>query len=201
MCAKFIVDNNQLPQYNANMRSQEKILLWGSNIWIFADGMFGPLFALFTERIGGNVFDISWAWATYLVVTGVMAIVFGIISDRTSKEYMMITGYALTALFTFCYLFVSSSLHLLLVQAGLGIALALCNPTWFALYDKYSTSASAGSDWGLSDGIGKILMGIAILVGGWIVTEFSFDALFITMGVVQVIATIYMTQLLHKKTS
>ena len=31
-----------------------KILLYGGNIWYFAEGMLGPLFAVFTERIGGG---------------------------------------------------------------------------------------------------------------------------------------------------
>ena len=41
-----------------------KILLIGANIWYFGEGMMGPLFAVFAEKIGGDILDITWAWAT-----------------------------------------------------------------------------------------------------------------------------------------
>jgi len=181
------------------MNKKEKTLLYGSNIWNFADGMLGPLFAVFAERIGGNILDISWAWATYLIVTGVFVIIIGKYSDRHSKEKIMIAGYALTAVFTFSYLLVQSPAHLFLVQAGLGIALALCNPTWYALYDRNSSNRSGGYIWGLADGEAKIMTGLAIILGGLIVNFFSFEMLFIVMGSVQILATIYQSRILRLK--
>lgn len=178
------------------MHRKAHILLWGSNLWNFADGMLGPLIAIFTARIGGSVLDISSAWSIYLIVTGVCVIAVGKISDTYSKEKLMIAGYALTAAFTYGYLLVETPLHLFIVQAGLGLALALCNPTWFALYDKYSTTKDDGLLWGLSDGSSKIIVGIAILIGGYIVNILSFEILFLTMGTLQVLATIYQGQIL-----
>ncbi len=180
------------------MNPKEKILLWGSNIWNFSDGMFGPLLAVFTERIGGSILEISWAWAIYLIVTGVFVIIIGRYSDHHNKEKIMILGYALTALFTFGYLLVQTPIHLFIIQACLGFALALSNPTWYALYDTYSTPKSSGLTWGLADGEAKILTGIAIIVGGFIVKTYSFETLFIIMGSLQILATIYQMNILKK---
>jgi len=133
------------------MNREERILLWSSNIWNFADGMFGPLLAIFAARIGGNILDISWAWSIYLIATGVFTIVVGKIADRLGHEWLMLAGYALTAAFTFAYIAVGTPLGLFLVQAGLGLALALSNPTWSALYDRYSGDGTKdGSVWGQS---------------------------------------------------
>lgn len=178
------------------LNSQERILLYSSNIWNFADGMLGPLFAVFAARIGGNVLDISWAWAIYLIVTGIFVIIIGKLSDKFSKEKIMVAGYALTAIFTFGYLLVSTPAHLFIIQAGLGVALALSNPTWFALYDKYSDTRHEGYVWGLSDGQAKIFTGIAIIIGGFIINYFSFKVLFIIMGSIQTIATIYQARII-----
>src|SRR3989338_201576 len=106
------------------MNDKEKILLYSSNLWSFANGMLGPLLAVFTEKIGGSILDISWAWAIYLIVTGVCVIGIGKLSDHHSKEKIMIAGYALTTVFTFSYLLVQTPMHLFIVQAGLGFALA-----------------------------------------------------------------------------
>ncbi len=180
------------------LNKSEKILLYGSNLWLFADGMFGPLFAVFTEKIHGNILDISWAWTIYLIVTGVLSIIIGKISDKVGQKQLMVTGYALTAIFTFSFLLVSQPMHLFIVQVGLGVALALCNSTWYALYSKNSDDNEAGYTWGLNDGQGKICTAFAILIGGTIVSYSSFQTLFIIMGVIQTIATIYIAQILNQ---
>lgn len=60
---------------------QAKILLIGGGFWYFGEGLFGPLLAVFTEQVGGDILDISWAWAAYLIVYGVLSIVFGKLAD------------------------------------------------------------------------------------------------------------------------
>ena len=177
-----------------------KILLYSSNIWYLGEGMFAPIFGLFTQKIGGNILDISGIWAAYLVATGIFTILVGKLSDRNiSKAKLMIIGYALNAIFTFCYLFVSSQLSLFLVQVGLGIASALATPTWNALYAQYEDREKAGQIWGMADGQSKVMTGLAVVLGGVIVNWLSFNTLFITMGTIQVIATLYSIQLLKQQ--
>ena len=177
-----------------------KILLYCGNIWYFGEGMLGPLFAVFAERVGGDILDISWAWATYLILAGLLYVVIGRITDvHKNKEKIMVYGYALNALFTFGYLFVSTPWHLFFVQAGLGIAAAMATPTWEALYAKHEDRRHDGFQWGLAGGTAQIITGVAIVVGGYIVNYVSFTALFMTMGIIQVIATIYQAQILRKK--
>lgn len=125
-------------------KKKEKILLYGSNWWYFGAGMLGPLFAVFAERIGGDILDIAWVWAVYLVVSGTLIVFIGKISDKKiSKEKLMIGGFALNTIFTFAYVLVSSQLGLFIVQAGLGVAHALATPTWSALYAKYEDKRHA----------------------------------------------------------
>lgn len=156
---------------------------------MFGDGLLGPLFAIFTEEIGGSIFDITAAWAIFMIVTGVLTMIVGKWADRIGHEKLLITGYALNALFTFGYLLVDSTTMLFVIQAGLGVSLALANPTWAALYDKFSTENKDGAIWGAAYGHANIATGIAALVGGFIVTYFSFAVLFVVMGTLQVFAT------------
>lgn len=181
------------------LKNKEKILLYGSNLWSFGEGMFGPLFAVYAQRLGGGILDISWAWATYLMVTGIAIVIIGKLCDRNGfKEKIMVAGFGLNAFFTFCYLLVSSPFHLLLVQAGIGLATAFATPTWRALYDKYSDGKHDGFIWGLASGEAYIATGIAIVLGGFLVSIYSFTALFIIMGTVQSIATFYLAKILLK---
>ena len=177
-----------------------KILLIGANIWYFGEGMMGPLFAVFAEKVGGDILDITWAWATYLVFTGVMYILVGkLINGKKYKEKVMVFGYALNALFTFGYLFVSNTTQLFLVQAGIGLAEAICTPAWDSLYAKNLTDDMDSYAWGLSTGQSQIVTGIAFGIGGLIIHFISFEVLFITMGIIQLGAAVVTAQLLYKK--
>ena len=161
--------------------------------------MLGPLFAVFAQKIGGDILDITWAWATFLIMTGVMYILIGkIISGKKNKAKVMVIGYGLNALFTFAYLFVSTPWHLLIVQAGLGFAEALGTPTWDTLFAENTEKEHDSFAWGLAGGQAQIVTGIAIIAGGLIVHFLSFNILFITMGCMQIIATVIQARILKK---
>ena len=98
---------------NSSVAKILKVLRYSSNIWYLAEGMLGPLFAVFAQKIGGNVFDVAWAWALFLIIDGLLIVVVGKISDKYIKgNILMVAGYALNALFTFGYLFVHSTAEL-----------------------------------------------------------------------------------------
>ena len=178
------------------LSQRTKILLWGSNIWYLGEGMLGPLFAVFAQRVGGNILDITWAWAAYLAVTGVLTIWVGkIAGKKIAPENLMIAGYIVNALFTFGYLLVSAPWHLLLVQIGLGAAVALSTPTWSALYSASGENHEGSYLWSLPSGQYYLVTAVAVILGGLIVNYLSFTALFVTMGVIQIIATLYQSRI------
>lgn len=175
-----------------------KILLLGANIWYLGEGMLGPLFAVFSERLGGSVLDITWAWSTYLIIAGLCNIAVGKFSDgHASKAKLMVAGYSLNALCTFGYLLVSEPQHLFFVQMGLGVSAALSGPTWAALYAHYEDKKQDGFEWGLASGQANIVTGIAIIIGGLLVNYASFKVLFTLMGTIQVVAAIVQSNILR----
>ena len=177
-----------------------KILLLGANIWYFGEGMLGPLFAIFSEKVGGDILDITWAWSTYLIITGIFYILIGkLLNKKDYKIKVMVLGYSINALLTFGYLLVDSPFKLFLVQAGLGIAEALGTPAWDALYSKSLENDLDSYAWGLSTGQSQIVTGIAFGIGGVITHFISFNALFITMGIIQILAALVTSQLLFAK--
>lgn len=182
------------------MNKFARILIIGSLLWYFGEGMLGPLFALFAKNIGGDILEISWAWAIYLFVTGVSMILVGKLSDKIiKKEILMIIGYFLNAIFTFGYLLVLTPLHLFIIQAGLGVAWAFATPTWDALYAKHEDRKNEGVMWGFADGLPRIASAFSIIIGGFIVSYYSFNVLFFTMGILQIIAALYQTKIFFIK--
>ena len=151
--------------------------------------MLGPLYAIFTERIGGDILDITWAWSAYLICPGLCYILGGKLFNRKKhKAKLLFTGYLLNALLTFCYLLVDTPIELFLVQIGLGVAEAIGTPVWDALFAASLTKEHDTYAWGLSTGQSQLVSGIAFAVGGLLAYYYSFDLLFIIMGCVQVVA-------------
>lgn len=176
-----------------------RALLLADVTWFFGEGMLGPLFAVFAQRIGGNVLDISWAWAAYLICAGIFIAYIGAVSDRKiSRKKLIFAGYVLNAALTFCYLFVNSVFTLLLLEVGLGLAAALATPTWDALYSQYQDKNERGFTWGMADGLSEIFTGVAIVIGGMVVAYLSFDILFVIMGMIQVVSIVLLLPVLEK---
>ena len=144
-----------------------------------------------------DILDITFAWSVYLVFAGVLSILIGRYArNKISLEHWMLFGYALNTIGTFGYLFVYEPASLFIVQIVLGTASALATPTWDALYATHESKKKAGSEWGIADGGPQIVTGIAVVVGGFIVTFFGFTALFLTMGIIQIIATVVQAKIL-----
>jgi len=173
------------------MKRSTRMLLFASSLWYFGEGLFGPLFAVFSEKVGGDLLDITWAWSLYLVVTGVFYVLIGKLFNRSIwKPKLIVIGYGLNTVFTFCYLFVSNTTGLLLVQAGLGLAEAISTPAWDATFSSELEDTNDTFVWGIANGQSFFVSGIAIAIGGLIANYISFEALFVLMGCIQLMATI-----------
>lgn len=176
----------------------ERNLLYASMLWYLSDGLLGPFFAIYSEKIGGDILDISWALAAYYLVAGFLYIFVGKIIDKYKNErQVMVWGYALNALITFLYIFVSTPNQLLLLQVGFGITAAMATPTWNKIFAENESKRNGGLLWGLSDGTANIVMGIGVILGGLIINFWSFEVLFFIMGLIQVWATFEQAKILR----
>lgn len=175
---------------------KERTLLFANNLWYLSEGMLGPLFGIFCAKFNSTPLDISWVWSVYLMSVGVVVIILGYISDFIYKEKLLVLGYALQTVFTFCYIFVNSKTQLALLQVGLGISGGISTTTWYALYARYEDKTHEGLTWGLANGLSSIYTGVALLCGGLIIAKTSFETLFICMGIIQLFATVYVSKLL-----
>jgi predicted MFS family arabinose efflux permease len=173
-----------------------RLLLIASSLWYLAEGLLGPLFAVFSEQIGGDVLDISAAWATYLIASGIAYPVVGRLLNNSRWKFRMIAvGYVLNTIFTFSYLLVTDTRQLLIVQVGLGVAEAISTPSWDAFFASNLADTKDTFAWGIANGHTQFISGVAIAIGGLIANFISFQALFFTMGMISLAATVVQVRL------
>lgn len=165
-------------------------LLLASLVANFADSLFGPLYAVYVQGIGGDLLDVGNTMALYSVATGILIIMVGKLSDRWSKASITTIGFGLSALGTLGYLVIQTPLHLYLLQLIFAVSTALLSAPLSALFAEHINKQKAGLLWALEGGGGKILFGIGMLIGTSLTYHFGFTAVFIIIFLFQVCATL-----------
>lgn len=165
------------------MNKKIKLLLTLDGFRIFSLGLLGPIYAIYVEKIGGDVLDAGTAFALYSIVLGVFAILVGKLGDRLKNQAaLLFTGYSLLTVGFFGYLFVESPLHLMFVQVILGIGGAFAAPIFDGVFSANLDKGKYDSEWANWEAVNYIVTGVAAIVGSLIVTYYGFNTLFVIMG-------------------
>ncbi|QQG38722.1 MAG: MFS transporter [Candidatus Woesearchaeota archaeon] len=182
------------------MKWKAKYILIASVFYNLAAGLFGPLYAIFVENIGGNILTAGWAWALYTITMGVTLYFMGKLEDKVKKdEIFVVLGFGLISLGMLGYLFIEQPMHLFIVQALLGFGWAFGTPAFDSLYSKNLDKKKVASEWGAYESSVRIVEGIAAFLGAIIASAFGFRALFTVMFILSLIALFIIFNLLNLK--
>jgi len=169
---------------------RRRLLLSISFLTTFAESMLVPMYAAFTERVGGSILDAGIAFATFSMATGVFIILVGTRSYfQQHVKAFLILGFLGSACCDISYIFVQNRWQLFAVQVVAGLATGLIEPSWDSLFTDDIEDSSA-KHWSVWAGGTHLIAGAAALLGGVVVAYFSFKTLFLTMGLIDVIATV-----------
>ena len=152
--------------------------------------LFAPVFAIFiTGQIAdGSAEVVGFAAAITQVVKVSLQIPVARWLDRNHGEYddfwSMAIGSFVAASTPFLYLFAERSFHLYLIQAWLGIGLALAVPPWYAIFTRHIDKLQENIEWSMeSVAIGISGAGAAAL-SGIIVNRAGFEFAFVLGGLI-----------------
>lgn len=181
------------------MNKSLKILVATDSLLVLAAGMFGPIYAIYVEDIGGDLLDASIAWALFSFISGIVIYVMGKLGDKVKeKELMIVAGYVMTAIAYFGYIFINSVFWLFGIQILLGLASAIVTPAFDTVYSSHLDQGKQASQWGAWEGMSQIVTAIGALVGGVMVTLLGFNWLFGIMGSLSLFSGLYILFLPRK---
>ncbi|RLI99439.1 MAG: hypothetical protein DRP06_03480 [Candidatus Aenigmatarchaeota archaeon] len=166
------------------MQKELKILLLSSGLFMLAGGLFGPIYAVFVEEIGGDLMTAGTAYGTFAIAAGILMFFVGRWEDRVKhQEKLIVIGYGLNCLGYFGYLFIRNPMDLFLVQIIFGIGKAIETPAFDGVYSKHLDHGKFVSEWGLWDSTTYIAFGISATIGGFLASIYGFKVLFVIMFV------------------
>lgn len=181
------------------MNIKLKLLLFASVFGNFSSALLGPIYALFVQNIGGSIIVASTSFAIYTIVFALLTTFMGKLEDaKFNKEKMVFVGYLILSIGNLLFIFVQKALDLYLLQALMGVGIAIVAPAWEALYSLALDKGKESSEWSYWNASIGIAASIAALLGGIIVNYYGFKILFVIMATFHFISTLVALSLLKK---
>lgn len=175
-----------------------RVLLVENMLFEFGAGLYGPIYALYVEDIGGTILTAGIAWSIFLISLGLFGFVVSRFIDSFSiKKVTIITSFLHAALI-FCYIFVSTVPQLYLLQFLIGIVGAINFPVWDAWFTHVQEGEKRGGSFALMHATNNLGRGLAALIGSSIAFLLGFKMLFLFSSVVVLISTLLLVNLKEK---
>ena len=169
-----------------------KILLVTNSLILVAGAMFGPIYALFVEKIGGDLLDASLTAGVLALAAGITTLISGKFSDKIKEnELVVVFGYTVIGTGFLLYTICDTIWFLLFIQVLIGLGEATYSPAFDAVYSKHLDKHSVGRQWGAWESINYFSLAIGASAGGLIATIFGFNALFIGMAILAFASATY----------
>jgi MFS family permease len=167
---------------------QARLLLRISFLITFAESMLVPIYAAFTEKVGGSILDAGIAFAVFSIATGAVIALIGTRSvfQRRIRAFLAFGLWA-SVCCDVAYVFVENRWQLFAVQVVAGLATGLVEPAWDSAFSDGIDEPSA-KHWSIWAGGSHLFAGLAALAGGLVVAYLSFSVLFLIMAAVDAIA-------------
>jgi sugar phosphate permease len=169
-----------------------KILLGVNAAVLFAGAMLSPIYAIYVEKVGGDLLDASIAVGIFAFITGVVSLISGYYTDKVKQNELIIAlGFMILGIGYFFYLLVDSVWSLFYVQVVIGIGQAISSPSYDAVYSKHLDGNKSGRQWAAWESMAYITTAAGAIIGGIIATKFGFNSVFVIMSSLSLLSALY----------
>ena len=188
-----------LPWHRPVINKALRVLMLISALFMFAFGMFSPIYALFVKEIGGDITVAANAWALFLLTAGVLTILTGRLENHMRETELGIAwSQFLIAAAYFLYYFTSQVAMFYAAQFLLGVGTAFFWPAFHAVYGKHVDSSNAAQQWSFYDALAYLVPSLAAVVGGWTVKAYGYQVIFMVMAILSLVCGFFILILPRK---
>jgi len=168
-----------------------QVLYISNGVFVFAGALLVPFYALFAENVGASLVTVG-ALSSVLFISKLFGlIVVRICGDKIiRKEWMVAIGFLLRASGWLGLVFLPTIPGLFMMQIVLGFGDGIGSPAFRALFAMHldrGHEVFRYSNWEI---ILTAAAATSAMAGGFIISHFGFSALFISMSILAIAATI-----------
>jgi len=164
-----------------------QILLAAETIFSLSSAIFGPIFAIYIQNIGGeNILNVGWTFLVFAVMTGLTAVISGKLSDKHGRKKLLLLGAALAIPVPFLYIFVTDIFQVLALQIINGISSGIVWPAWAAMLAEATQKDKRATQYGYYAAVESMVPGISTMMASAIVYFLGFQMMFLVMGLISI---------------
>lgn len=157
-------------------------LIASYNFACFAEGILLPIYAIYVQKIGGDILDASWAIAIFSITSWFGTILLHRLNRSAKhKSWLLIGGRLVRLIGIISYLAVSNIIMLFVTQVLIALGNAMANPVFDEELEENRESANKVYKRWLYEWSQDIVNGVAAIVGGLVVTSLGFRFMIIVM--------------------
>src|SRR5262247_295926 len=135
------------------------------------------------RETGATTTDLQWVVDAYNLVFGALVLAAGSLADRLGRKGMLLAGLAVFGISSLAGAFATNTGQLIAARAVMGLGAAMMFPATLSLLTNVFTArrerALAIGLWGASAGVG---IALGPIVGGWLLEQFWWGAIFVFMA-------------------
>lgn len=159
-----------------------KVLMGAFTLSIFSEGIILPIYAIFVQKVGGDLLDAGLAMGIFLISQGLFSILFHrLLWSHKKRMLFLVLGWLMWVIGIASYLIISSVWMLFVTQVLTALGNAIADPIFDQELASKTDKKIAEFEWGFFEGSRDIVSGLAAIVGAVIVSIWSFDALIYVM--------------------
>ena len=154
-----------------------------NGIFVFASSLFGPLYAVYIEKLGTGILSASLTWSVMLVTTTLVTMVVAKYGDKVKeKEYLLIAGFIIRSIAWFSYTIIQNVPQLIIVQVLVGIGEAVGSPAFDAIFADHLDKKSEIMEYSGWKVLYNLVAALGTGIGGVLVVSFGFNIMFYVMS-------------------
>ncbi len=175
-----------------------RYLVISNTIFVFAESLFVPLYAVFVTKIGGNIELAGILFGLKFIVTTIVQFFMLKLTDKVSlHEKLLRLNFIIRGIAWFSLVIQPTITTLFIAQVLIGISEGIGSPSFQTLISENLDPKKHLKEWSLWGVISNSAVAIAGILSGFVITLFGFSTLFLIMSVLSVISLLVLN--LRKK--
>ncbi len=143
-----------------------------------------PIIPLYAESVGASIWEVGLITSAFMLMAAVLAIPFGLTSDRIGRKRLIVLGLAVNASASFLFLFAVHPYLILLVYTFAGFGIAAYTPAIIAFVGDVSLTSHIGRAYGLFTTFMAVGMAVGPGIGGFTASFGGYGLTFILSGII-----------------